>query len=242
MDLPAQTTVYLKDYTPPPFLISAGRSRYRPRSARTTRVSRRQLVVDRNREAADPTAGLRLDLDEITVESVAIDGVILGARSLHARRPPPDPAERARYLQPDDRQPHQSQAEHQADGNLHLEHRLLQPVRGAGLPAHHAVPRPSGRDGEVHRHAARGQGSLSRAARQRQPHRARRRSRRPALGAGGKTRSRSRPTSSPSSPPSSTAARTASGRAPAERCSCSSLSSPASWTRASSRWSRSSTR
>ena len=242
MDLPAHTTVYLKDYTPAavPDLrrsisISTCVSEDDARVAAT-------LVVDRNRKAADPTAGLaaRSRRDHRRVGGHRRRHP--RARSLHARRPPPDPAERARTFTPDDRQPHQPQAEHQADGDLHLQHRLLQPVRGAGLPAHHALPRPARRDGALHGHAARRQGALSRAARQRQPRRAGRRSRRPALGQVGRPvpeallplrrrRRQARP-----------AARTASSPARAARCCCSSSSSPASWTRASSRWSRSSTR
>ena len=77
MDLPAQTTVYLKDYTPAPFLIPQVDLDIDLVGEDDVRVAA-TLVVDRNRKAADPTAALRLDLDEITVESVAIDGTILG--------------------------------------------------------------------------------------------------------------------------------------------------------------------
>ena len=217
MDLPAQTTVYLKDYTPPPFLIPEVDLDIDLLGEDNARVEAK-LVVRRNRQAADPTAALRLDLDEITVESVAVDGTTLGPRSLQARRAPPDPAERARRLQPDDRQPHPPQAEHQADGDLHVQHRLLQPVRGRGLPPHHALPGPARRDGPLHGDAACRQGALSGAAGQRQPRRAGRGRRRPALGQVGRPVSQALATCSRSWPPGWTAARTASAPARAERC------------------------
>ena len=77
MALPAQTTVYLKDYTPPSFLIPEVDLDIDLVGEDDARVAAK-LVVHRNPNAADRTAALRLDLDEITVESVAIDGVPLG--------------------------------------------------------------------------------------------------------------------------------------------------------------------
>src|SRR6185295_10991150 len=66
-----------KDYTPAPFLISKVDLDIDLIGEDDARVAA-TLVVDRNRKAADPTSALRLDLDEITVESVAIDGATLG--------------------------------------------------------------------------------------------------------------------------------------------------------------------
>jgi aminopeptidase N len=68
-------TVYLKDYTVPAFLIPEVEldiSLFED----DTRV-RAKLVVERNGAAADPRAPLAFDIDELTVESVALNGVAL---------------------------------------------------------------------------------------------------------------------------------------------------------------------
>ncbi|MFZ0125277.1 MAG: hypothetical protein WAL48_13960, partial [Xanthobacteraceae bacterium] len=68
-------TVYLKDYTVPAFLIPEVEldiSLFED----DTRV-RARIVVERNGAAADPRAPLALDIDELTVESVALNGVAL---------------------------------------------------------------------------------------------------------------------------------------------------------------------
>ncbi|MCY1215565.1 hypothetical protein D9M72_274130 [compost metagenome] len=54
-------------------------------------------------------------------------------------------------------------------------------MRGRGLSPHHLLPRPSRRDGDVHRHAARQQGRLPGAAVERQPRRPGRAARGPPL-------------------------------------------------------------
>ena len=77
MNLAPQTTVYLKDYTPPPFLIPDADLDIDLIGDDDARVTTK-LVVGRNRKAADAAAALVLDLDEVSVESVAIDGVTLG--------------------------------------------------------------------------------------------------------------------------------------------------------------------
>jgi aminopeptidase N len=74
---PAQTTVYLKDYSPPSFLISEVDLDIDLVGEDSALVVAK-LVVQRNPNAADRTAALQLDLDEIAVESVAIDGASLG--------------------------------------------------------------------------------------------------------------------------------------------------------------------
>ena len=66
-------TVYLKDYTVPAFLIPEVEldiSLFEDHA-----LVRAKLAVERNREA--PAAPLRLDLDELTVESVVLDGTAL---------------------------------------------------------------------------------------------------------------------------------------------------------------------
>jgi aminopeptidase N len=51
--------------------------------------------------------------------------------------------------------------EHQADGPVRQQQReLLHPVRGRGLPAHHLLPGPARRDGQLQRDAARRQAAL----------------------------------------------------------------------------------
>ena len=73
---------------------------------------------------------------------------------------------------PAHRQSHPPGGKHRADGPVRLQRHLLHAVRGRGLPPHHLLPRPPGRDGELHRDAARRQGAVSGAAGQRQPGRA----------------------------------------------------------------------
>ena len=68
---------------------------------------------------------------------------------------------------------------HQADGPVRQQRLLLHPVRSRGLPAHHLFPGPPGRDGQLHRDAARRQGQIPGAAVQRQPGGARSAGRRP---------------------------------------------------------------
>ena len=66
-------TVYLKDYTVPAFLIPEVEldiSLFEDHA-----LVRAKLAVERNRQP--PAAPLRLDLDELTVESVVLDGTAL---------------------------------------------------------------------------------------------------------------------------------------------------------------------
>ena len=68
-------TVYLKDYTPPAFLIPEVEldiSLFEDDA-----LVRAKLAVERNSEAAEPTAPLQLDVDELTVESVILNGIAL---------------------------------------------------------------------------------------------------------------------------------------------------------------------
>ncbi len=71
--------------------------------------------------------------------------------------------------------------EHQAHGPVRERGHLLHAVRGRGLPPHHLLPRPPGRDGELHGDAARRQGRLPGAAVERQPGRTGRAARGPPL-------------------------------------------------------------
>jgi len=72
-DAAAQSTVFLRDYAPPPFLIPQVELDIDFVSEEEARI-RTQLAVKRNPAAAERAAELRLDLDEVTVESVAMNG------------------------------------------------------------------------------------------------------------------------------------------------------------------------
>jgi aminopeptidase N len=70
------STVYLRDYSPPSFLIPLVELDIDLVSAEQARV-RARLTIRRNPAAPLPTPELKLDLDEVLVESVAVDGQIL---------------------------------------------------------------------------------------------------------------------------------------------------------------------
>ncbi|MNN23864.1 hypothetical protein D3C81_1372750 [compost metagenome] len=62
-----------------------------------------------------------------------------------------------------------ARGQYHAVGPVRVQRQLLHPVRGRGLPPHHLLPRPPGRDGDLPRHAARQSRRLPGAAVQRQP-------------------------------------------------------------------------
>jgi len=72
---PAPKTIYLKDYTPPAFLISTIALDVDIRDDHA--LVRATLALARNPKAADAHAPLLLDGDEIELESVALDGRVL---------------------------------------------------------------------------------------------------------------------------------------------------------------------
>jgi aminopeptidase N len=77
MEPAATATVYLKDYTVPAFLIREVEldiSLFEDDA-----LVRAKLAIGRNRRAADSTAPLQLDVDELTIESVIIDGIALAS-------------------------------------------------------------------------------------------------------------------------------------------------------------------
>jgi aminopeptidase N len=76
MELATPNTVYLKDYRPPAFLIPELELDIDLLGEDDALVAA-QLTVQRNPAAADRPADLLLDIDEIEVESVAIDGTPL---------------------------------------------------------------------------------------------------------------------------------------------------------------------
>lgn len=100
-------TVYLKDYTVPAFLIPEVEldiSLFEDHA-----LVRAKLAVERNREA--PAAPLRLDLDELTVESVVLDGTAL-SRPVRSGRAAPHHCESPEGIRADHRLPDPSQTEH----------------------------------------------------------------------------------------------------------------------------------
>jgi aminopeptidase N len=71
------TTVYLKDYTVPAFLIPKVEldiSLFEHHA-----IVRAKLAVERNSEATQPTAALQLNVDELTLESVLLNGIALAS-------------------------------------------------------------------------------------------------------------------------------------------------------------------
>ena len=78
MNTARPTTVYLKDYAPPPFLIPEVELDIDFIDERR-RIVVATLVVRRNPQATGAATALRLDVDELHVESVAIDGRALAA-------------------------------------------------------------------------------------------------------------------------------------------------------------------
>jgi aminopeptidase N len=86
INLETPTTVYLKDYAVSPFLIPQVRLDIDLLSEDNAWV-RATLAVERNAQFPNRTAPLQLDVDELTLESVAIDGFSLSAAqySLDAR-------------------------------------------------------------------------------------------------------------------------------------------------------------
>jgi len=74
---PTSRTIFLKDYTPPPFLISTIELDVEIRD--NDAFVRARLAVVRNSDSADAAAPLVLNGDELCLQSIAIDGRKLGA-------------------------------------------------------------------------------------------------------------------------------------------------------------------
>jgi aminopeptidase N len=82
MNVAIQSTVFLKDYTPPPFLIPEVELDIDLVSEEDARIQTK-LEVRRNPAAAERIAELKLDLDEVIVESVAMNGETLARDRFH---------------------------------------------------------------------------------------------------------------------------------------------------------------
>ena len=139
---------------PPPGLRAARV----PRRYRRPRRGHRAAVGDGSREARDaPQPGGRRAGRWCSTAStssccrVALDGKPLDASRLRRRatgsltRP-----RRARGVHARDGGALRPLEEHAPRGLLRLEGRALLPVRGRGIPHHHVLPRPPGRDGHLH--------------------------------------------------------------------------------------------
>ena len=75
MNIATSTTVYLKDYTVPIFLIpevDLDISLFEDDA-----LVRAKLAVERNSASAEQTASLQLDVDELSIESVILNGIAL---------------------------------------------------------------------------------------------------------------------------------------------------------------------
>ncbi len=172
---PSPTTIYLKDYAPPAFLISAIELDVDLQED-FARV-RARLAVHRNPQAVERAGPLVLNGDELELESVALDGRTLTPAEYElddehltvAGVPERFTLETVVRIR--------SAQEHQADGLVRLQGRLLHAVRGGRLPAHHLLHRPPGRDGALHHHHPRRQGPLPVPAVERQSGRLRGRAR-----------------------------------------------------------------
>ena len=177
---PTPKTVYLKDYSPPPFLISSIDLDVDIREDHA--LVRATLALARNPKAADANSPLVLDGEELELVSVALDGRAAHDRRVRAWRREPRHRHGAAALHAGNRVAHPPAAEQGAGGPVRLEHRLFHAVRGAGFSPHHLVHRPARRDGALHQHHPRRARALSGAAVERQPHRPGRGGRRPPLG------------------------------------------------------------
>ena len=224
-------TIYLKDYTPPAFLVDTVDLDFVIESGGTTVTA--TLALRRN--PARPAQPLVLDGDELETLSVAVDGQkvpfsVTPNTLTIADVPDAFTLQTVVRIDPD-KNTRLSGLYRSRDGYFtQCEAQGFRRITWF-------LDRP-GRDVDLHRHAARRQDRLPGAARQRQPGRRRRRGRTAATGRNGPIRSRSRPTCSPSSPASWMCCATASRPPPAAACSSPSTSSRASSTSARTRWPR----
>ena len=177
----APKAIYLKDYTPPAWWVET--------------VDLHVTILDGyaevkatlacRRNESQPRGDLVLNGEELALQKVSLDGTPLPASryaldaetltTLHWR-PLPDRfvLETLVRIEPDQ--------QHAALRPVQIGGRLLHAVRGAGLPPHHLLPGPAGRDGALHLHRRGRRAALSATALERQPGRQRQRRRRPPLG------------------------------------------------------------
>ena len=155
-----------------------------------------------------------------TLRIARLDGEALGANRYRIEPACADHPRRAGQLRRSEIETRIAPAENTVLAGLYTSRRqLLHPMRGRGLPPHHLLPGPAGRDGALHHDHRRRQGArcpvlLSNG----NPARAGRRGRRAGTGRNGSIRTRSRPISSRSSPAISSRSGTASRPAPARPC------------------------
>ena len=177
---PTPVTIHLKDYTPPAFLIATVDLDVDIRDE-FARV-RAKLAVKRNPAANGPPGAARPRRRRGRARVGRDRRPDARGRRIHARRRASDDRVGAGRVHPRDRGADRAAQEHEADGALRLEGRLLHPVRGGGLPPHHVLPRSPGRDGALHDDDSRRSRKLSGAVVERESGRTGRRGGRPALG------------------------------------------------------------
>ena len=95
---PVATTIHLKDYTPPAFLISTVELDVEIRD--NDAFVRARLALTRNPDAPDQSAPLVLDGDELALQSIALDGRKLGAEeySVDKTRVESEPFPRSNWM------------------------------------------------------------------------------------------------------------------------------------------------
>ncbi|MFT5063855.1 MAG: aminopeptidase N [Gammaproteobacteria bacterium] len=76
---PAPSTVYLKDYKVPPFLIERVTLKFELSPSETIVTS--DLVFSRNPESSEPDAKLKLDGDELKLLEISLGGMVLSSES-----------------------------------------------------------------------------------------------------------------------------------------------------------------
>ena len=140
---PQTKAIHLKDYAPPAFRVETVELDFDIREDHA-------LVKQSWRSGAGP-GPLVLDGEELELVSLSS----MAHRRATRSRGNADGRTKCPTRSRSRPSPHLPQQEHQARRPVRDEERLRHPVRGAGLPAHHLVHRPAGRDGALHHDGAR---------------------------------------------------------------------------------------
>ena len=140
--------IYLKDYTPPAYLVE-GVTLHFDLDAEATRVTSR-LELRRNPARGEAPLPLILLGRQLTLEELRLDGRLLTAAEYRIDAetltipgvPEAFVLETTVCIHP--------AGQHRPGGALHLQRQLLHPVRGGGIPQDHLLPRPPRRHGPLH--------------------------------------------------------------------------------------------
>ncbi len=109
-----------------------------------------RLALRRNPAATERAAPLRLDGEELELVSLALDGETLGENRYRRDAESLVIAERAGPLHARHRDPHRAAEQHALERPLQVRRQFLHPVRARGIPPHHLFHRPARRDGALH--------------------------------------------------------------------------------------------